>query len=559
MPQPIPAFAGMTWEARRITDNGPRITNSLIPKLLLILALAWPTLLGAQQAYVGSEAERYLRYLDTESEAPYPWTVRGLSRHEVRRVAGEIDGGHPWAARYDFGGSEAEGTSGPTWGLVAPEARTIYNTGFAQGQNDGALWAGRGLTAALRFGVHAAWGPLTVQLAPEAFWTENRAFALFPNGAAGDLRYGAWRTPTSIDLPQRFGEGAYARLDPGESTARLDFAGVALGASTARQHWGPASEHPVILGGNAPGFAHVFLGTAAPVNLWIGHVHGRLVWGRLEQSPFSARAPEDAARFMTGLVGVFMPRGLDGLELGVTRFFHNDWPTDGIESWLVFQPLEGFIKAGLDQAAPGDNQLVSIFFRWAVPGSGFEMYGEFGREDHSWNVRHLLLEPDDIGAYLLGFRKVWNRSDGTRLGIRAETFNSETSHLQITDRVRGQSPMYRHSRQIQGHTHRGQMLASAAGFGGGAQSVGVDWYREDGRWTIEWQRELRAFSEGYYEEGELDLNGVDVAHTLGIERTLFRGRLDLTGGLGATYNFNRNLADDAFNLRAHLGARMVAF
>ena len=40
---------------------------------------------------------------------------------------------------------------------------------------------------------------------------------------------------------------------------------ASAGLSNARETWGPAVTHPLILGPNAPGFAHAFVGTGHPV------------------------------------------------------------------------------------------------------------------------------------------------------------------------------------------------------------------------------------------------------------------------------------------------------
>lgn len=539
------------------------MTRSIAAAALLVLLTQTASPADGQQpgrfpvrheVFVGSEIEGYLRYLHTLSDEPYPWTVRGFGPAEVDRVLPARGVLHPWVHRYDLGRPD----EGPGLGLqrVRPEAGAIYNTGFPQGRNDGAVWAGRGATGWIRAGVAARYGPISLVLAPEAFIAENRDFELHPNGRADSLRFGAWRTPRNIDLPQRFGEDRYARLDPGQSTLRVDLAGLTAGVSTASQYWGPATEHAVILGDNAPGFAHAFLGTAQPVDLWLARLHGRAVWGRLEQSELSPM-PAGSARLMSGLAVVLMPRGLDGLELGGTRFFHDSWPAGGPGLEGLLRPFAGFLKSGLDESpdAARGNQLVSVFARWAVPGTGFEIYGEYGREDHSWNLRHLVLEPDDIGAYLLGFRKAWLRSDGILVGLRGEVYSSETSHLELTDLARGQSPMYQHHAQRQGHTHRGQMLASAAGFGGGASGLALDLFHARGRWTLEWARTLRAFGGRYPETGAARRDDRDVVHTLGAEGELFGGRFDLLGGLGASYDLNRNLAGDAFNLNARFSIR----
>ena len=72
---------------------------------------------------------------------------------------------------------------------------------------------------------------------------------------------GMWEMERRANLLEVMTPDAYTRLDPGQSTIRLDFPAVTLGASTANQQWGPGSTHPLLLGNNAPGFTHLFLGT----------------------------------------------------------------------------------------------------------------------------------------------------------------------------------------------------------------------------------------------------------------------------------------------------------
>src|SRR5437762_395656 len=86
-----------------------------------------------------------------------------------------------------------------------------------------------------------------------------RSFSLMANGDTGKLVYADGLHPTTIDRPQRFGNRAYAVIDAGQSTLRLDAGPVTAGISTANQYWGPAAEYPAILGNNAAGIPHVFI------------------------------------------------------------------------------------------------------------------------------------------------------------------------------------------------------------------------------------------------------------------------------------------------------------
>jgi hypothetical protein len=541
----------------------------MMSRLLLLVALALllapplaaqtPPVGGRSEVFVNSELERYLRVLQLAGTTTiYPWSIRSFSPAEIDRLAPRDDQ-HPWAGRYDLA---PDTVGGLRLHWVAPRGKMVYNGALPYGANDGAVWAGRGLTAAVQAGFAARYGPVSMTIAPVFFHAENRTFDLMPNGQSGERVYADGRSPRNIDLPQRFGDRAYSRIDPGQSTLRLDLPLVAAGISTANQHWGPALEHPMLLGSNAPGFPHLFLGTSAPVNLWIGRAHGRLVWGRLEQSEYSPAADSLAIRLMSGFVAVFTPRGIPGLEVGAGRFFHESWPSQGPTSANLLKPFEGFLKSrlpatglGPDSVSADDNQLASVFLRWTFPASGLEFYGEFGRNDHSWNLRDFLLEPDHNSGYMLGIHKLWRRSPSRHLALRGELLNTQRSHL---IRVRHQQAFYRHGTMRQGHTHHGQILGSAAGYGGAGAIVGADYYHERGRWSFVWTRTLRQDVAGGFSRvlRERDPREPDVVHSIGGESLFFRGRYDITAGLRGVYNLNRNFDADVFSLNASLGLRV---
>src|SRR5690606_3354507 len=139
-----------------------------------------------------------------------------------------------------------------------------------------------------------------------------------------------------------------------------------------------------VLGSNAGGFPHLLVGTARPANIFVGHLHGRLIAGRLEQSPYSPVEQGEDARLMNGMVVLFTPRGISGLEVGLSRFFHTLWPA-AIDIVDLVRPLESVLKERIIEAdvREADNQLASVFFRWSLPAGGVEIAGEYMREDHS--------------------------------------------------------------------------------------------------------------------------------------------------------------------------------
>ena len=435
----------------------------IAPRIALAIAALSPLILAAQPAVpgeaphhvtVGSSEEDYLRYLQIAGLASlYPWSLREFSQPELARMA-VAHGSHPWSGKGDYRDSPARFS----FSILPVNAVLRYNSAFPYGSNDGAVWAGRGLTSAVDVGFAFKVGPLSGTFNPIAFSAQNRAFPLQANGSTNPFADPLF--PGNVDRPQRFGARAYSRVDPGESTVRLDGFGVTAGISTANMGWGPMENYPYILGGNAPGFPHAFVGSSTPLPIWIGRIHGRVIWGQLEQSAYSpvtgtsyysSTLETGTKRFASGAVGIFQPRGMDGLEIGVARFFHSLWPKEGIPRSYFSKPFQAIFKVSLPSTPPGfdastdpgieDNQLASAFARWAFPKSGFEAYGEYGREDHNWNRRDFIQEPDHSRTYGLGIRKIVSVDSSHLTAFRAEMINYE---LPTLARNRGEGGIYVH-------------------------------------------------------------------------------------------------------------------
>ena len=543
-------------KSRRRLSSAPAILSASLLLASQPPMQAWGQRAGASavqdEVFAGSALEEYLRMLQTiGSVQRYPWSVRSFSPAEVERFA--PSGAHPWRGRYAFG---RDSTLRSSIRMLRPAGRILYNSAVPYGYNDGAVWAGRGVTAAIRVGFSARHGAFSMVVAPEMIGVENRDFAIVDRAVSGDARFADPVYPTMIDLPQRIGEEPYTRLSPGESTLRAELGPLALAASTANQQWGPAWDQPLLLGSNAAGFPHLYLSTSRPLDAFVGDLHGRIVWGVLSQSRYAPEEILTERRFMSGLVMVLQPRGLNGLEIGGSRFFHDSWPQGGPGLDEFLWPLQAFLKERLPETNPdrndADNQLASVFARWVLPRGGAEFYGEYAREDHSWNLRDLALEPDHNSAFLVGMSKAWQMSQERIVSLRAEHLDAQMTHL---DQVRPQAPLYVHSQQRQGHTHLGQILGASSGYGGGHTRVAVDVYHPRGKWGGGVTRSQRrvpltveSMTRGPGEEA-------DVMYAAEVTGTFFLGRFDLDAAISPVYEFNRNLEGDVFNLNARLGVR----
>jgi len=518
----------------------------------------------------GFELDNYLRYLQTIGKVPLgAWGLRPFSAPEVDSLS-KISGAHPWQRSWLF-----ESDSAHHFSVLPVTATAGFNSAFPWGSNDGAVWAGRGLTTSLQGGVAAAWGPVSLVVNPIVFRAENTAFTLAPNGQTGNGVFRDGDFPNNVDLPQRFGNGAYSRFDWGQSTIRIDWFGVTAGFSTANQYWGPATVFPVILGNNAAGIPHVFLGTERPTNIGIGRVQVKVVYGMESQSAYSPVtgsstfvdvASPGTRRFMSGLVATFSPAPIPGLELGAARFFHQAW-TGQINASLLRTPFEGILKSSVSTglAVPGydnkdvlKNQLASIFGRWVLPHSGFEMYAEYGHEDHNADLRDLESEPDHSRIGMVGFRKVFVRSDSTFSALRAEYIDASEPTL---GRNRGEGGVYSHSVLLQGHTQDGQLLGADIG-AGSPSGAEVAWesYSPLGRTT--WYMRRIELGPGSAAKSPPQLIRVaqTLAVTLGVERRRHGKRSDITYGIAVSDSRRGPTLPTAVNLNLTLGlaTRMLA-
>jgi hypothetical protein len=481
---------------------------------------------------VNSELERYLRVLNVSGIAPWSqWTIRPFGPREMPTSGAA----HPWRS--------TDPAPRRRWNAFASASLAI-NSGFPYGFNDGPVWTGRGATLALHGGGQFAARIFSAALVPTAFMAQNAPFPLGSTGSSGPLEFANYSSPSVIDLPQRFGNEMYRRIDPGESFARLDWKSLAAGVSTAAEWWGPAIEHPLILGNNAGGLPRLFAGTASPIGMGPVKIRGRIFWGAADASAYSP----GGKRYTTGGVGGLSFGSSPAVEIGGARFFHAVWPADGFFHGPWLSVVEEIFKNRLSVdtltgGTRGDNQMASLFVRLSAPPAGLEFYAEYGREDHNADLRDFLKEPDHDAAYLLGFMKTLRRDrDDGILAIHGEVANSRISHLAQTAT---QVPWYIHSLLQAGHTLRGQALGSAALYGGGGVAVAIDRYSPKGRTSIRWDRLAQAELMGGMPLP--DPARADVMHALSVEQMRFRAKWQVTGKFGIAKDFNRNFAEDAYN------------
>ena len=514
---------------------------------------------------VNSERDRYLRVLQTLGLVrAYPWTVRGFSLAEERLLLPVEGVRHPWASAF---GSPPVADGGLRAGSVPFEGGVTYNSTYPYGSNDGALWAGRGLTAFARGGVYARWKGVDLRFAPELFWAQNAGFDLAGNRGDGPDAYRDPRYPGQIDLPQRFGDRPYRRATLGSSRLSVELPWTTVGISSEARIWGPSLAYPLLLGDEAGGFPHVFLRSARPLGPGVLRVHGQLMVGYLGQSDWSPVQNSVArSRFMTGAVITLQSDVLPGFEIGVERFVQGPWEggLDAVSN--VGRPFTNGVSTGLgDGNNIGDeNQIAGGFVRWVVVGTGIEIFAEAVRDDYGRSIRHFLLEPDDLLVRSVGLRRAWTSLSGSIWAIRGEFVSSQAPHSERADRSAGgpiPSARYVHVVLIQGHTVHGQLLAAPAAFSGSGWTIAVEDFRPSGRTTVEVTREVRLnWLSGLSRDSEVAArNSVRYGLSVDIVRFWAGTEVAVVGGPQVELNRNLVLGWTAWNLNLGVSFRGLRF
>ena len=364
------------------------------------------------------------------------------------------------------------------------------NSHHPYGMNDGLMIPAKGYQTMFSAGVHLKAGPLSIQLRPELVYAANPYFRESLDAPTNTVALqNALRSYYNrIDAPERFGEGSYSDVTWGQSSIRLTFDPVSFGLSNENLWWGPGVRNSLLMSNNAPGFKHFTLNTSRPVNTPIGSFEAQIIAGRLDGSGVTPRTDKGITpkkgdwRYLSGIVFSYQPKWVPGLFLGFDRTY-TTYRSDMGSSFGDYFPLFSSLgkKAYLNvedmsNAEDGKvrDQIFSLFARWVMPESHSEIYLQYGREDHSWDLRDAFVEMEHSRAYVAGFRKLipLNRKD-EYIQAGLELTQAEPAG---TKRVRGETSWYTHSRVTHGYTHKGQFLGAGIG-PDNMQSLTVDWVK----------------------------------------------------------------------------------
>lgn len=389
-----------------------------------------------------------------------------------------------------------------------------YNSDHPAGINDGIMIPNRGYQNLFSAGIFVKFGPLSIQFRPEVVYAENRTIERkVYEGIPYNPQIESWYAGHiyGIDLPDRFGEKFYQKRSWGQSSIRLTIGPVSFGLSNENLWWGPGMRNALLMTNNAPGFKHFTLNTVKPFRTPIGSFEGQIIAGQLESSGFSPSKPIDW-RYINGVVLSYQPRWVSGLFLGATRSFqvyHEDMGNSLSDYLPVFIPVAKKAIGGIVEDKKGRDQLASLFMRWLWAKGHGEIYFEYGREDHSWNLRDFVTEPSSSAAFIIGLRKLImiNTKKNEYIQVNMELTQLE---MDITTRNRLGGSWYLHSSVVHGYTHNGQLLGAGIGPGSNLQTLNISWNKNLNLIGIQFERFVHDNDFFYNNIQDIRANWVDL-------------------------------------------------
>jgi hypothetical protein len=441
-----------------------------------------------------------------------------------------------------------------TFTIVFPTLTFVSNSTLPFGQNDGALWAGKGANQRVLGGFTMSAGPVRLVVIPELAYSSNNRLNINPADPRFVQPVPPERSPFSspsnvfpysIDMPYRFGGEAITRIYPGQSSLSIRAGPIEAGAATENNWWGPALINPIVLGDNAAGFPHAFLRTSHPVNTILGRLEARWIVGGLKESDFFDNNPDNDVRSLSALGIAWKRNAASGLTLGFLRSVfsvgtgYSDVPGNAFD--VLKNTGHPNARAISDSTMiPGSDQIFSLFARWALPRYGLESYVEWGRTEFPISLRDFLKQPEHSRGYTTGLQ--WSRPIGmdSRFRVQGEVTNVEQSS---TFRFRPIGSFYTSRAVIQGYTNEGQVIGAGIGPGSSAQWIAADYFK--GSWQLGVTAgRLRFNNDAFFLRGYAHRCGHDVTTYPGIRaayaNSYFRLRADFASA--TRYNtFFQNL------------------
>ncbi|GHV75440.1 hypothetical protein AGMMS49942_02610 [Spirochaetia bacterium] len=444
--------------------------KKLYSVFVLILISCCVVNMAAQEALV-SDTEQYYDFLALQglTERPY-LNYRTLSDSSWNIQA---NSSHPWENQNL--GSKRKLTDKIFLKIYGPELFNSFNTAAPYGQNDGALWQGKGYNGSLTGGARLEGYGVELTFKPQLAFSQNAAFDIMTpeamtgsNFAGKAKKYGYfWGT---VDAPQRFGDDPLFAFDFGDSEVRYTWKTLTVGFGTEAIWLGPAYLNPILHSNNAPTYPKFDIGlrkqrVVIPGLKWYaGDVEARIWVGYLSESNYFDNNDSNDHNMFHGLSFAYAPSFLRGLTLSVNRVCIVPWEWENLK--FIFPSNDNTIE----------DQKMSLAVSWLFPQVGFEVFGEFGIDDYGVFFKY----PFHSTVYTGGFKKQIKLPVEKPIHLEI-IFEANWMEMTQDFQLQWDYDFYFHSLIKQGYTNRGQWLGNGNSHGGNSQYLRFNVYYPQGK------------------------------------------------------------------------------
>lgn len=378
--------------------------------------------------------------------------------------------------------------------LLPVLSTTVFNSNRPYGWGNFSMMNSTGVQTLLSPGIYGKLLFLKFQFRPEFVASQNKEYQGFGENYSDNILFARFRYWNFGDSPERFTEEYNSFAWWGQSYVSLNVGPVELGASTQNIWWGPGQFNALIFSNNARGMKHLYLRTSRPANIFIGKLEAELIVGRAEDSGILpsqnnrlngifAREFRGDWKYINGITLTYQPVFLPNFFAGFNRTFqqYNDDVTNTFKGRMpVLEPFQKIKLFTNDNSvvydSKGQDQQISFFLRYFSSKGNFEAYAEYGKQDHSYNWRDFIINPEHARAYLLGFSKLFKTGKiGEYYQFRGEIVQQAESvnrYVRYPDLNSGNTSWHTHY-QVRGFTNEGQSMGVGIGVGANAQILEI--------------------------------------------------------------------------------------
>ena len=367
-----------------------------------------------------------------------------------------------------------------------------YNTTAPLGQNDGALWQGRGYNTAFTGGARIEGYGFSLSLRPQLSFSQNRDYDYIVDGF-NDAKYKGLAAEYGYiwgnicDAVQRFGDSSFWNFDWGDTEIRWSWNTFTVGFGTEAVWTGPSSVNSILNSNNAPTYPKFDIGLRkTPVTLpklgwYIGDFETRLWIGYLSESDYFDNDSTNDHNQIAGFTIAYAPSFIPGFTLGFTKMTISKW---GDDFWLYLNP--GFYGNTVDDSTGrvGEDQKASLTADWLFTGIGLDIYGELGFDDflaEGLGLYEYLRYPFHAVTYTIGLKKTFDISNPKKVRALLQFEWNNTEGSQDYQLWTGSGYNFGFHYQVtQGYTNEGQWIGSGTGYGGNSQHLSFTVYSPHG-------------------------------------------------------------------------------